>query len=135
MVIVEERLAKLEAAVAVLQAENLELRRELAQLQGREPGETDEATPKGRAEWWLKKRWPLVALALTIAIPVLSLTVWGLGAFRSTAIAFVNGLLIYLIGPQAWALFVEGIFRAIPGVLFGQATRIAVDKYRSRQSK
>lgn len=156
----EERFAHVERAVADLEAENRRLRQEVEGLQARvstleqevsarverlEQGMTalqdplqeaeaeDAATPSGQWKGRLRRRWPLVAVALTIAVPLVALSVWHLDAFWSTAIAFLNGLLLYYIGPRAWALLIEGLFRAIPGVLFGQATRIAVDRFRKRR--
>ena len=134
------RLARLEKAVAQLQAENEELRQRVAELAARLPNEeildpVESATPSGRWKAQMRRRWPLVAVALTIAVPLVALTVWHLDAFWSTAIGFLNGLLLYYIGPKAWALLIEGLFRAIPGVLFGQATRIALDRFRARRHR
>lgn len=137
----EERLARLEKAVAQLQAENQCLKLHVADLAARLPAEeapedgVESATLKGRWKQQIRRRWPLVAVALTIAVPLVALTVWHLDAFWSTAIGFLNGVLLYYLGPKAWALLVEGLFRAIPGVLFGQATRIALDKFRSRRHR
>lgn len=148
----EERLAQVEKAIEQLQLENERLKQDVAALQDREehwrqeledlagrlPVEStpdDSTTPSGRWKGQMRRRWPLVAVALTIAVPLVALSVWHLDAFWSTAIAFLNGILLYYIGPRAWALLIEGLFRAIPGVLFGQATRIAVDKYRTRRQK
>ncbi len=141
----EERLAQLEQAVSALQVENEQLKQDLSDLRSRfqaligdqatEEEAHAETTRRGRIKSWLRKRWPLVALALGIAVPILALTVWHLDTFWSTFFAFLNGFLLYYVGPKAWALLIEGLFRAIPGVIFGQATRIAVDKYRARRTR
>lgn len=150
----EERLAQLEKAVATLQGENERLRQELEEAvaalkaQGEQlraelalltGGPADQAadeaaSPSGLLKGRLRRRWPLIAVGLTVAVPLLALSVWHLDAAWSTVLAFLNGLFLYYIGPRAWALVIEGAFRAIPGVLFGQAARVAVEKFRSRRS-
>lgn len=120
--------------LAILEADADQLR---IALTGHHPSETAEEaeSPVGLLKGRLRRRWPLVAVALTIAVPLVALSVWHLDTFWSTTLGFLHGILLYYIGPRAWFLLIEGAFRAIPGVLFGQATRIAVDKFRERRSK
>ncbi len=134
--LLESRLAKLEAAVEALQAENRKLRDDLQDLQlqladARELGSVG-SSPLPRK---LPARWSVIVMALALlAVPILAITVWHANAFWSTTIGAVNGLVLYIVGPGVWRLLVEGLFRAIPGVLFGQAARVAVDKYRQRRA-
>lgn len=132
----EKRLAKLEAALEDMRTENRKLREEVQNVQlqlaeVRAYGDQGQSV-QGRK---LSTRWAVVVLAVTlIAVPVLAFTVGHTSAFWSTTIGAVNGLVLYIVGPGVWRLLGEGLFRAIPGVLFGQAARVAVDKYRQRRA-
>lgn len=132
----ETRLAKLEAALEELRAENCSLREELQnlklQMSDAKASDTSAQPEEPRKP---SARWSVIVLALTlIAVPILAFTVWHTNAFWSTTIGALNGLILYIVGPSVWRLLIEGLFRAIPGVLFGQAARVAVDKYRQRRA-
>lgn len=76
------------------------------------------------------RRVVLSVIASVALVPVLAYTVLHMNAVQSTAVTAVNALLLYFLGPVAWRLLMEGVIRAIPAVLFGQATRIAIEKWR-----
>lgn len=146
---VDERLARLEQALEELRAENRQLRRDLTELQDRltesetaaaaaeaetevETAEAVEAAERQR----VKGRWGYVALiAGLVAVPILALTIWHANTFWSAVIGAVNALIVYFIGPGAVRLLVEGLLRAIPGVLLGQTARITVDNMRKKKAR
>jgi hypothetical protein len=134
---VEERLDRLEQAIIALRMENQQLRTEVGSLKRKIYAAAEQQAEVADLEPpRFKSRWAFVGLSvLVVALPVVALTVWNMNAFWSTTIGAVNGILLYLIGPGILRLLIEGLFRAIPGVLFGQATRIAVDKYRQRKAR
>lgn len=138
----EDRLARLEQALEDLRSENGELRQELADLRERliqseaaavadEVHETDNAIRRR-----FKGRWSVVILiASIVVVPILALTIWHANAVVSTAIGALNALVVYFIGPGAVRLLVEGLLRAIPGVLLGQTARITVDNMRKKKAR
>jgi hypothetical protein len=129
----EERLARLEHAVAELRTENMQLREQLRLLGAKpEAGVPSEAASDALpAPRRARARWSVVALvASLILMPFLALTGLHMNAFQSTAVTALNAILLYVVGPAAWRLMIEGLVRAIPAVLFGQATRIAIEKWR-----
>lgn len=133
---VEQRIARLEAALEELRQENRKLREDLQELrlQLADQQELDPAVPM-HMQRKVPARWSVVALAVAlVAVPVLAFSVWHTSALWSTTIGAVNGLILYMVGPGVWRLLMEGLFRAIPGVLFGQAARVAVDKYRQKRT-
>lgn len=133
----EERLARLEGALEELRLESQQLRAQIQELRQ----QVDEmrvydtaAPPAAQRRFWA--RWSVVALvAALVAVPAVAFSVWHTNAFWSTTIAAVNGILLYIVGPGVWRLLIEGLFRAIPAVLFGQAARVAVENYRRRKAK
>lgn len=132
----EQRLASLEATVQELWAENRKLRQDLQdlRLQLAEQQALDSSAPP-EEQRRLPARWAVIVLAIAlVAVPILAFSVWHTSAFWSTTIGGVNALVLYIVGPGVWRLLMEGLFRAIPGVLFGQAARVAVDKYRQKRA-
>jgi len=139
--LVDERLARLEKALEELKAENRELRAEMKALRDRLIEETADnivenasaATPvrsKFRGRWTA-----IIALVCLVVVTVTVFTVWHPNAFWSTVVASVNALVVYFVGPGAVKLLVEGLLRAIPAVLLGQTTRIAVDNMRKKKAR
>lgn len=130
----EKRMIRLEQALDELRADNRELRDEVRQLHIRlaaAEGPLSAGGANGRS--WLRARWSVIGLVVSLAVvPVVALSVLHMNAYQSTTIAALNAFLLYLVGPSAWRLLAEGLLRAIPAVLFGQATRIAIDKVRTR---
>lgn len=70
-----------------------------------------------------------------ILVPVALITIGHLNAFWSTVVASLNAVIFYFVGPSAYHLLVEGLIRAIPGILLGQTARVTVDKMRNRRSR
>lgn len=138
----DARLARLEQSLDELKAENRQLRGELEELRGRvcqpEPeSEADKAEQESQSRSRQRGRWTaaLILLAGLIAVPTLVLTIWHPNAFWSTVVTSVNALLVYFIGPGAVRLLVEGLLRAIPGVVLGQTARITVDNMRRKRAR
>lgn len=140
----EERVNRLEQSLADLQRENRELREQLAALRGEmNRSRVESATRQEvggllglpwRDRAWA--RWSVIALVIAlVGVPVLAFTFGHVSAFWSTVIGAVNGVVLYLVGPGAMRLLIEGLFRAIPAVLFGQAARVAVDTYRRKKAR
>ncbi len=132
----EDRLAKVEQALAELREENRRLRQELEELKNRQirpdGSEPDHLTPTQRKMW---RRWSVVVLVLSlVVVPVLLLTVWHTNAFWTTTISAANALVVYFLGTGGLRLLVEGAIRAVPAILLGQTTRIAVERFRNRRS-
>lgn len=130
----EKRLTRLEQALEELRAENRALRDEVRQLRIRlaASGEPAPAAATGGRSW-RRAKWSVIGLVLSLVlVPVVALSVLHMNAFQSTTIAAMNAVLLYLVGPSAWRLLAEGLVRAIPAVLFGHATRIAIEKWRGR---
>lgn len=126
----EDRVAGLEQAVADLQQENARLREELVELRALitvgEPG-------RPRSTRTFRARWSVLVLAVAlVAVPAFAYSTLHNGLV-STLIGALNGLILFIVGPGAWRLLIEGVFRAIPAVLFGQATRIAWEQYRNKR--
>lgn len=140
----EERLKQLQEAISQSQHENRDLRGQLVELREQVSElrdqvadlriyETSGPPPTQRK---LRARWSVVVLAIAlIGVPSLAFTFAHTNAFWSTFIAAVNGIVLYIVGPGVWRLLMEGLFRAIPGVLFGQAARVAVDTYRRKKAQ
>lgn len=133
----EERLTRLEEAVEELRSENAELRRQMRDLCEQNADlRMYESLPPPTAQRRFWARWSVVVLvAALIAVPILAYTYGHTNAFWSTAIGALNGLVLYIVGPGAWRLLTEGLFRAIPAILFGQAARVAVDNYRKKRAR
>lgn len=133
----EERLKRLEEAVEELRSENAELRRQVQDLREQTADlRMYEALPPATAQRRFWAKWSVVVLvAALITVPILAYTYGHINAFWSTAIGALNGLVLYIVGPGAWRLLIEGLFRAIPAVLFGQAARVAVDTYRKKRAR
>lgn len=136
----EQRLERLEQAISELQTENRRLRTELEELRTQLEREVEPdagidsviASAPARRKFW--SRWPgVVLIILIVVLPVVTLSFWHVNAFWSTFIGTLNGLFLYIIGPGIWRLLMEGLFRAIPGVLLGQSARLAVDRFRAKK--
>lgn len=134
---VEERVDRLEGLVHALEKETADLRTRVTELQ-QQLAEARLYAPAGETPAQRKffAKWSVVVLITAlIAVPSLALSVYHTNAFWSTFIAAINGLVLYIVGPGVWRLLMEGLFRAVPGVLFGQAARVAVDNYRKKKSR
>lgn len=138
----DERLTQLEQAIEELRTENRQLRRDLSELQERliqgevaavaDQCEANDTAIRRR----FRGRWTWVILVASIVVvPVLALTIWHQNAVVSTVIGAVNALVVYFIGPGAVRLLIEGLLRAIPGVVLGQTARITVDNMRKRKAR
>lgn len=137
----EERLAQLERALEELQVQNQQLRSELNDLRERfdaeiaadstAPAEPEAPATRRRRIW---ARWYVIAgIIFVVALPMVLTKLGHMSAVSSAAIGFLNAVVVYLIGPGAIRLLAEGLLRAIPGVLLGQTTRIAVDNMRNKR--
>lgn len=130
----DDRLARVEAALDELRLQNQQLQLEVQELRGQLANgvvaDTAPSLARGRARWT-----PLFLVLGLVVIPVIILTLWNVNAFWSATVGAVNGILFYLVGPKAIQLFIEGLFRAIPGIVLGQTTRIAVDTVRQRKTR
>lgn len=138
----DERLARLEQAIAELRAENELLRRDLTDMRerllqsetaaGAEPVQETNTALRGRS----RSRWTWVVLgSCIVVVPILAVTLWHQSPVVSTGIGAVNALVVYFIGPGAIRLLIEGLLRAIPGVVLGQTARITVDNMRKRKAR
>jgi hypothetical protein len=138
---VEERLAQLERALEELRVQNQQLRSELNDLRERfeldsaaettDSAETEGPATRRRRIW---ARWYVIAgIIFVVALPMVLTKLGHMDAISSTAIGFINAVVVYFIGPGAIRLLAEGLVRAIPGVLLGQTTRIAVDNMRKKR--
>ena len=138
----DERLTRLEQALEELRAENRQLRRDLSELQERliqgevaavaDQVEANDTAIRRR----FRGRWTWVILiACIVVVPVFALTIWHQNALVSTVIGAVNALVVYFVGPGAVRLLIEGLLRAIPGVVLGQTARITVDNMRKRKAR
>jgi hypothetical protein len=143
---VEERLKRVEASLLQLTVENRQLLEQLlnenrqlreqldaleAKMRPPTPAEVAaEVAPPAVDPKMSTHRVVLSVIASIALVPVLAYTVLHMNAVQSTAVTAVNALLLYFLGPVAWRLLMEGLMRAIPAVLFGQATRIAMEKWR-----
>ncbi|HWI63506.1 MAG TPA: hypothetical protein VNT75_16840 [Symbiobacteriaceae bacterium] len=138
----DERLTRLEQALEELRAENQALRRDISELQerliqGEAAAVADQVEANDTAiRRRFRGRWTWVILVASIVVvPVLALTIWHQNAVVSTVIGAVNALVVYFIGPGAVRLLIEGLLRAIPGVVLGQTARITVDNMRKRKAR
>jgi hypothetical protein len=146
---VEERLKRMEEALLQLTVENRKLLEQLlsenrqlreqfgaleAQMRPPTPAEVAaEVLPSPVEAKTAKHRVALSVITSVALVPVLAYTVLHMNAVQSMAMTAVNALLallLYFLGPVAGRLLMEGLMRAIPTVLFGQATRLAIDKWR-----
>lgn len=139
-----DRLTRLEKALEELRAENRELRAELQELRSQLPGaEAEEATEaslkaaaheaqnRGRSIW--RNRWSIIILGLCLVVVPILLWKSHLSTFWTTVVSAVNAIIVYFVGPGAIRLLIEGLVRAIPGVLLGQTARITVDSMRKKR--
>jgi hypothetical protein len=143
---VEERLKRMEESLLQLTvenrklleqllSENRQLREQFAALEAKmrppTPAEVAaQVAPPPAEDKTPTHRVALSVIASVALVPVLAYTVLHMNALQSTAMTAVSALLTYFLGPVAWRLLMEGLMRAIPTVLFGQATRIAMNKWR-----
>jgi hypothetical protein len=133
---VEERLTRLEEALEHLREENRQLREELELLRALVERDTVSAAALVTPEAGRRSRLLWLVLSLVgIVLPVVALTIWHWNAFWSTLLGAAQALLVYFLGPSAMRLMAEGLVRAIPGVLLGQTTRIALDNMRKRRER
>ncbi|HEY3364538.1 MAG TPA: hypothetical protein VGK74_05755 [Symbiobacteriaceae bacterium] len=141
----EDRLAKVEQALKELQLENRQLRSDVKALRmavrAREsaaPHAGDHAIAPAEVvrQTRLRSRYSVAFLVLgLILVPLLAITVGHLNAFWSSVIGAINGIILYFVGPGAYHLLIEGLIRAIPGILLGQTARVTLDKMRNRRSR
>jgi|GEM_PF-6485230 len=132
-----DRLARLEKAMEELRAENRELRADVQEIRERiyrESGINVGVTTPSRRRILMRWAVPLVSIVLVV-VPVVVLTLNHATAFWSTVIGALNALFVYFVGPGAIRLLAEGLVRAVPGIVLGQTTRLAVDSMRRKKAK
>lgn len=133
----KERLERLETAVTELKQENKELREQLQAIAARlaevDPAmavAVETASPGTQR----KAKWAVIGLVVSLVVmPVLAFTVGHLNGWWSTVLGALNAVILYLVGPGVYHLLIEGLVRAIPAVLLGQTTRVAIDKVRRKR--